>query len=581
MAESTHPRKLYPDRRGAIMVGAAFMAIFLGGAIWYVFGVASAIFYRERVQDAADAVAFSGAVYHARGMNIIVTLNILMAVLLGLVVAARLLRFINDTANIIGCGCIPVPFIGAACSGVCTTTRTLKSPIQTLEKNLTQLYNKVGPALSKTQRAVAIAMPWVAEVKAVSVSRKYQPDVVVGAFASFSLVPMGDRLGLPVQEGDDGVLCEKVSDGLVDLAMSGVPLPGIAKNWVKGPLSGFVQSFCGGGDLVDPAEQERILQDEENDQVKRRCNHERDVSRALNNPLGLNHGILIKARADHYDGQVDLTRYQCYPAHKDGLLANLTTKSQSLPPGADLENAPPVDFSSPAEMTIPDTLPPCHFDRTKCEKDARAEIRALRQEELKKNPDGAPTEIDPNARQNTTPKVVYRNAENGDEYFQLWSVVLGDDQRAVTPGRGVEIAAHGRAQAKRPSVWGRLGWAQAEFYYDHTGKWTSDISDYEAMWNLRWRARLRRVRPPTVNILENAAGDLIGRIRERLGGAIANKLDSDSDNVFDTFIRTLIQLEFDKAADALQSAAVDKAIEGDNALERRIRRHWRRAGGIH
>src|SRR5690606_31062614 len=92
---------LHACRRGAIMVCGTFMACFLVGAIWYAFGVGSSILYRERVQDAADAVVFAGAVYHARGMNIIVTLNILMAALLGLVVVARLARFVNDSANVI------------------------------------------------------------------------------------------------------------------------------------------------------------------------------------------------------------------------------------------------------------------------------------------------------------------------------------------------------------------------------------------------------------------------------------------------------------------------------------------------
>lgn len=71
---------------GAISVIGLFMACFLTGGVWYVVGIASAVLYRERVQDAADAVAFAGAVYHARGMNIIATLNILMSALLGLLV---------------------------------------------------------------------------------------------------------------------------------------------------------------------------------------------------------------------------------------------------------------------------------------------------------------------------------------------------------------------------------------------------------------------------------------------------------------------------------------------------------------
>ena len=63
------------DERGAIMVLGIFMCTCLVGILWYLAGIGDAIIYRERMQEASDAVAFSAAVIHARGMNLIVLIN--------------------------------------------------------------------------------------------------------------------------------------------------------------------------------------------------------------------------------------------------------------------------------------------------------------------------------------------------------------------------------------------------------------------------------------------------------------------------------------------------------------------------
>ena len=62
-----------------IVIVAVFMSVFLVGCLWYLVGVGDAAIYREKMQDASDATAFASAVYHARGMNIIAMLNLIMA----------------------------------------------------------------------------------------------------------------------------------------------------------------------------------------------------------------------------------------------------------------------------------------------------------------------------------------------------------------------------------------------------------------------------------------------------------------------------------------------------------------------
>src|SRR5262249_45480927 len=59
----------------------------------------------------------------------------------------------------------------------------------------------------------------------------------------------------------------------------------------------------------------------------------------------------------------------------------------------------------------------------------------------------------------------------------------------------------------------KVGFAQAEFYYDQVDPKHLYWDDYkdEALWNMRWRARLRRFHTPTQTSLGALAG-LIGSV---------------------------------------------------------------------
>jgi hypothetical protein len=81
--------QLRADERGAIMVIAVFMAVFIVAILYYAMGIGQAILVRDRMQDASDAGALSGAIMHARGMNFLVLINIVMAALLAVLVALK------------------------------------------------------------------------------------------------------------------------------------------------------------------------------------------------------------------------------------------------------------------------------------------------------------------------------------------------------------------------------------------------------------------------------------------------------------------------------------------------------------
>ncbi len=95
MSSNQERRLLLRDDRGAVMVVGVFMMLLWVGLIWTLFGVGNAIAYRENMQNAADAAAFAGAVYDARGMNLIAVINNLMGAALMALIAMKLAQLAN------------------------------------------------------------------------------------------------------------------------------------------------------------------------------------------------------------------------------------------------------------------------------------------------------------------------------------------------------------------------------------------------------------------------------------------------------------------------------------------------------
>src|SRR5690349_5339008 len=78
------------DDRGAVMIVGVVMGALLVGALFHLASIGNAVLWRERAQDAADAAAFENAVWHARGMNLLVSLNLIMQVVLSVLVLWRI-----------------------------------------------------------------------------------------------------------------------------------------------------------------------------------------------------------------------------------------------------------------------------------------------------------------------------------------------------------------------------------------------------------------------------------------------------------------------------------------------------------
>jgi len=128
-------------------------------------------------------------------------------------------------------------------------------------------------------------------------------------------------------------------------------------------------------------------------------------------------------------------------------------------------------------------------------------------------PDSADAEEPPPADQNSCgqgDQVHHRmeaGHELGSETFQLRAVVIGDSHRDTARNivQNVPLRRHGQDREADGLISGvldlasRVYVAQAEYYFDTTwneGRGELDQGPDEWMWNMSWRARLRRFRLP-------------------------------------------------------------------------------------
>ena len=202
---------LHHDRRGAVIVMALFMSIFLVGCLWYLIGIGDAAVYRARVDAGADAVAYTAAVFHARGMNMIAMLNLIIAASVALIVVAKTLNYI-------------IGIVYYAASWMCTSTAPELPPgtcdvakdagsryhrlVQILEKLEGEEGDKLLASLSKAQREIAELTPWVASTESTAVATGYKP-MTTGLAVSPSMMPTMPRLGLPVMDEPYPTTCSR------------------------------------------------------------------------------------------------------------------------------------------------------------------------------------------------------------------------------------------------------------------------------------------------------------------------------------------------------------------------------------
>jgi hypothetical protein len=480
-------RRLVDDRRGAVLLIAVFMSAFLVGCLWYIIGIGDAAVYRQYMQDGADAVAFGSAVYHARGMNIIALINLVMAAVLSVLVAFKMAQVLLIAANILSCACAAASVgFNPVCDAACTLTGTAEQPFDKLVSAVEKIVNTVLKVLHGASTAVAYGMPWVAEGKAIFVSQDYKPTVHGGAMVSTSLVPgsvegaMGgfkkgagsDRLGLPVQDDDFKVLCKKAGELAGKMIFE--PFSFLGMGAVAGTVGSFAGHMVGSLASAFPGYF---------------CGDSGSGGGSFSAKTG-GYGV---------DGKGTTVQQYCDAENQKVIDENKKIEAENKTRNAAGEPSLPL-------------LPP--FDVKKCVDEKNKDMKMV---------DSGASMTDGNGKES---KKVFESAVNGDLYFAVWAFTWGDLGKQSDAGKGVNVAGWNKAKVKEPEVWSKIAIAKAEFYYEpksDNAEWSS-IKD-EAMWNMRWRARLRRVRLPQFSLGTWLVDKIGSKIPAPVGSLFGGQLD--------------------------------------------------------
>jgi hypothetical protein len=528
------------DDRGVVAVSGLAMAVFMTAVLYYEIGVGDAITFKEQLQDASDAAGFSAAVYHARGMNMIVLVNLIMAAVLAIIVILRVLEMLfGIVAALVPAICwIPgmewlCPLEGIAISGV--------EWAQTTAETMDPIVRTALTGLNDVSTAVAVGMPWVALIKSGTVGVQYYPQVTSQKgggtiMLSMSLMPDvswippvsnaanegkswingklglpgeggskidGKRWGLPVQEGEFNDLCSQAAQVVPDLiewainaAVHGDPNanPPLWLTWLNktiGALVGsFPEYFCDEGAMTSPS-------NDIQNAAQQQCIADQKTWNQCVTQMGTYGTGLI--------GSVPPGGGPLNPGRNDGPCANGV---------GDKVND---QINSKSSLTY--DMKKCMSDETdKLNKQAGAIKQTL---------------------SSALPKAIYPWAANGNDYFAIWSFGWGNFKNQEE--QGVSIAKWPKDGVSAPNPQHVTMLTKAEFFYAvenpckaSTGQDSGTAGsatlcgtsldrpywgDYagDTTWNPRWKARLRRVSPPMIPIGQMASSGLTSL----LGGALS------------------------------------------------------------
>lgn len=210
---------LLRQERGAIMLLGLFMAVFLTAALYYAIGIGESVLQRERMQDAADAAAFSAAVVHARGMNLLALINMVMAALLAVLVALKLL----ETLMTIGLVIVMIAsfFSAGSLSGLIPQIAKARQEVRDVHDSLQEPIDAALKALHIAGQGVRTAVPTASELRVVdTVVSHYRPPASRG----IAVLP---GMSLPTEDGTFSQLCDKagsyVGDVVADILDPAIP----------------------------------------------------------------------------------------------------------------------------------------------------------------------------------------------------------------------------------------------------------------------------------------------------------------------------------------------------------------------
>jgi len=200
------------------MLISLFMALFLIATLYYILGVGDAVIYRRIMQDGADAGAHAASVMGAKGMNLHVLLNVVMAVTAGILLVIRSVEVLLEIVLGVLYGLAATLIFAPKAVPLIAVLTPVESTVERVGDTVEQFVRVAHDALDAAHHAVQHGYPLLAQARAVDAmafQEAYDPPVVGG----FVVPLLGPRLpnggrGLPVEKDDIGTLCDRAADGL-------------------------------------------------------------------------------------------------------------------------------------------------------------------------------------------------------------------------------------------------------------------------------------------------------------------------------------------------------------------------------
>ncbi len=499
---STARTSFAQDERGAIMVLGIFMCSVLVGALWYIAGIGDALIWRERIQEASDAAAFSSAALHARGLNLLVLLNLLMAMILGIRVAMKVLQVVCLALGAIFAALSLIPFAGAIFGPASAACFEAAEGLETAIDETREPINQAIKGISKVQVGIMRGVPAAAMAGSIQVGDKYKPPagLTVG-------MPNLTRVtkGLQTEEGTEDKLCHKAGESVIailQLVLDKIPgfgsVLGALMGRVRGAVGDIVAAgaayFCEIGTSTVPPNLDSITQQG----AEETCNGEKD-------------GLQKQYNLDVSDWMT-----ACSKAHAGCEPPILFPKHDAVLTKGSAKDSDMAGLSAGKDKVDADRKAIDTFDWDKCVTQKKKDINDKAKGETKKS--GAGTDAPKNTSgngQGMTPKRListgsdkFYNGVNSSEIMG-WSAQNTDFKTKFLDRspKLVRIAAFSNKESAvaldRSTSFPSLGdwgvpdaWSQAEYFYDCPDAWNQCNKDDEAMWHFRWRPRLRRYDSP-------------------------------------------------------------------------------------
>lgn len=234
-------RCLFRDTDGSMMTMSLFMALFIVGVIYYILGVGDAIIYRRIMQDAADAGSHAAAVIGAKGMNLHVLLNVVMAITAGILLVIRSIEVMLEIILGVLAALAATVIFSIKAGALIAVLTPIESTVERIGDAVEEFVKVAHDALDVAHEAVQRGFPVLAQVRAVDAMAfqdAHEPPVVAG----FVVPLLGPRLpdggtGLPVEKGDIGIICDRVADGLGNRLRN---VPSKVPRWLLRLLGGLV-----------------------------------------------------------------------------------------------------------------------------------------------------------------------------------------------------------------------------------------------------------------------------------------------------------------------------------------------------